>query len=95
MASFTALDVANDVCDAAGMSDACKRCGAPIEWGVDGKRMRVPVEPAEDGGLLLLNVPPGALDPAIGTVPADGAMRVTGQRYRRHSESCAARGRRR
>lgn len=77
------------------MTDACKRCGAPIEWGVDAKRKRVPVEPAEDGTLLLLNVPPGALDPAIGTVPADRALRFTGQRYRRHSESCAGRGRRR
>lgn len=75
--------------------DSCKRCGADIWWGVDTKRRRVPVEPAEDGMLLLLNVPPGAQDPALGMVPEGVAFRVQGQRYRRHSESCAARGRRR
>lgn len=81
------------------MSDApdrvCKRCGEPITWGVDTKRRRVPVEPCEDGPLVLLNVPPGALDPAIGTVPSGVEFRVHGKRYQRHSESCAMRGRRR
>lgn len=73
----------------------CKRCGDAIEWGVDVKRRRVAVEPAEDGTLLLLNIPLGAQDPAIGTVPEGVGVRVTSQRYRRHAETCSGRGRRR
>lgn len=90
------MDLANGMCDAEPMPDTCKRCGEPIEWGVDAKRKRVPVEPHDEGGILLLNAPPGAQDPAMGVVPPPAAgLRVTSQRYRRHSESCAARGRRR
>jgi hypothetical protein len=86
------------MCDAPRVTDACRYCDAPIEWGLDGRRRRVPVEPHPAGTLILMPPLPqaGWLEARIGYVPPPGGRHeVNGTRYRRHREVCPARSRRR
>lgn len=93
--SSRSLELAHDACDSAPMSQACNRCGAAIVFALDGKRHRVAVEAHASGPLVLFPAPPGSADPQLREVPIDGALQIRTLRYRRHSESCPARGKRR
>lgn len=76
-------------------SDECRFCGAPIVMAMTSKRRRVAVEPARDGGMIL--VPPeaksGSSDPVIVVLDRERAAQPRTLTYRRHGEICPGRRR--
>lgn len=84
-------------CYAAVTTDTCKHCGQPIRWAVNDKRMRVAVEATPGGTLVLLPADPdgGIMLPRISDVSRYAPNIVRSIVYRKHSESCPGRSRRR
>lgn len=76
-------------------TEACRYCGETIHWAMDARRRRVAVEPVAGGPLVLFPAAPGSSDPQIREVadmPGNYGIRTL--RYRRHSDTCSERGKR-
>lgn len=76
-------------------TEACRYCGETIHWAADAKRRRVAVQPDPEGSVVLFPAAPGSTDPQLVEVgDRTGDMEIRTIRYRRHSETCKERGKR-